>query len=70
MANHLGLEDQNVFYFNEDSADLNALLWVADVVVYSSLRDEQEFPVSLLRAIAFERFVLVPNLTVIHNVVS
>jgi hypothetical protein len=70
MAKHLGLKGEDVLYFGADSADLNKLLWMADVVIYSSLRDEQAFPSVLVRAIAFERFVIVPNLTVIRSVVS
>lgn len=67
MARHLGLKDGSVSYFSDDNMDVNGLLWVADIVVYSSLRDEQEFPCVLLRAVSLDRFILAPNITIVQN---
>ncbi|KAI5063832.1 hypothetical protein GOP47_0020502 [Adiantum capillus-veneris] len=67
MASHLGVEDGAVSYFKDDVDDVIGLLWAADVVIYSSLRKEQEFPRILLQAVALERFVLAPNLTIIQD---
>eukprot|EP00250_Pteridium_aquilinum_P011154 c19869_g1_i2 orf=453-2816(-) len=67
MAHHLGLEEGSVSYFSDDVANVIGLLWAADIVIYSSLREEQEFPNVLLQAVALERFILAPNITVIQD---
>ncbi|KAH7388539.1 hypothetical protein KP509_16G080800 [Ceratopteris richardii] len=67
MAKHLGFEDGMVHYFNDGTTDVIGLLWAADIVIYSALREEQEFPCILLQAVALERFLLVPNLTIIQD---
>lgn len=67
MAQYLGLKDGSVSYFSDDVADVIGLLWAADVVIYSSLRDEQEFPNVLLQALTLERFILAPNITIIQD---
>lgn len=66
MAHHFGFVNGSVSYFSSDK-DINGLLWVADIVIYSSLRDEQSFPSVLLRAMALGRFILAPNITVNQN---
>eukprot|EP00249_Psilotum_nudum_P011445 c23181_g1_i1 orf=1-2895(+) len=66
MALHLGLEVGTIFHFGIDT-DLNGLLWAADVVVYCSLREDQAFPNILIRAMAFERFIVAPNSTALRT---
>lgn len=69
MAHHLGFANGSVSHFSNDS-NFDGLLWAADIVIYSSLRDEQAFPRVLLRAMGFGHFIVAPNITVIQNFVS
>eukprot|EP00250_Pteridium_aquilinum_P016552 c23159_g1_i1 orf=709-3948(-) len=66
MAAQIGLANGSVSHFGTDR-DLDKLLWAADVIVYSSLREEQAFPSTLLKAIVFGHPIVAPNITVIRD---
>jgi hypothetical protein len=50
--------------------DVREVLWLADVVVYRSIWEELSFPPILIRAMSFERPVIVPNLDSISQKVG
>ncbi|KAI5075198.1 hypothetical protein GOP47_0009865 [Adiantum capillus-veneris] len=66
LAAQMGLTRGSVHHFRND-VDLNKLLWAADVVIYSSLREEQAFPSALVKAMVFEHPIVAPNITVIRE---
>lgn len=69
LATQIGFTNGTVFHYGSDR-DLDALLWAADVIVYSSLREEQAFPNVLLKAMVFEHPIIAPNITVIRDEVT
>lgn len=66
LAARIGLANGTVSHFGGDR-DAEELLWGADVIVYSSLREEQAFPSTLIKAMVFEHPIIVPNITVVRN---
>ncbi|MCO5599433.1 hypothetical protein L7F22_053537 [Adiantum nelumboides] len=66
LAAQTELTRGSVLHFENDM-DLNKILWAADIVVYSSLREEQAFPSALVKAMVFRRPIVAPNITVIRE---
>jgi len=66
MAEHLGLENGTVRYVGAGE-DVTGMLWMSDVVVYGSFRDDQAFPPILSRAMSLERPVIAPNRSAIRE---
>lgn len=69
LAKHVGLENSTVRYVGAGE-DVTGMLWMSDVVVYSSIRDEQAFPPILSRAMSLQRPVIAPNRTAFREQVS
>jgi hypothetical protein len=69
MAQHLGLPNGTVQYVGAGE-DVTGKLWMCDVVVYASYRDEQAFPSILTRAMSLQRPVIAPNRTSFRDHVS
>lgn len=66
LAAQIGFANGTISDFGS-GRDLDELLWAADVIVYSSLREEQAFPNVLLKAMVFEHPIVAPNITVIRE---
>ncbi|GLJ06827.1 hypothetical protein SUGI_0049490 [Cryptomeria japonica] len=66
IASHLNFPDGVVQHYSMDD-DVNAMLRIADIVLYGSVREEQAFPPILIRAMSFGLPVVAPNLTIIEK---
>ncbi|CAK9192739.1 unnamed protein product [Sphagnum jensenii] len=62
MAQYLGLSNGTVQYVGA-GGDMTGTLWMSDVIIYASLRDEQTFPAIVTRAMSLQRPVIAPNRT-------
>ncbi|KAL2613752.1 hypothetical protein R1flu_025444 [Riccia fluitans] len=60
ISHHFGLPSGILKHVGIDD-DVNGLLWIADAVVYASVLEEYAFPPILVRAMTFERPVIVPD---------
>jgi hypothetical protein len=69
MAQYLGLSNGTVQYVGA-SGDMTGTLWMSDVIIYASLRDEQTFPAIVTRAMSLQRPVIAPNRTAFRQHVS
>uniref|UniRef100_A0A0D9XM41 Glycosyl transferase family 1 domain-containing protein n=1 Tax=Leersia perrieri TaxID=77586 RepID=A0A0D9XM41_9ORYZ len=69
LASHMGFPVGSVKHFSM-THDIRNLLASADIVLYGSLRQEPVFPPLLLRSMAFEIPIIVPNLTVITKYIT
>jgi hypothetical protein len=69
MAQYLGLSNGTVQYVGA-SGDITGTLWMSDVIIYASLRDEQMFPAIVTRAMSLQRPVIAPNRTAFRQHVS
>ncbi|KAG6555421.1 hypothetical protein Mapa_002648 [Marchantia paleacea] len=66
MSQHVGMPSGLVQHVGIDE-DIHGLLWTADTVVYASVSEEHAFPPILVRAMTFERPVILPDLGVIRQ---
>jgi hypothetical protein len=69
MAQYLGLSNGTVQYVGA-GGDMTGTLWMSDVIIYASLRDEQTFPAIVTRAMSLQRPVIAPNRTAFRQHVS
>uniref|UniRef100_J3N4M0 Glycosyl transferase family 1 domain-containing protein n=1 Tax=Oryza brachyantha TaxID=4533 RepID=J3N4M0_ORYBR len=69
LASHMGFPVGSVKHFSM-AHDIRNLLVFADIVLYGSLREEPVFPPLLLRSMASEIPIIVPNLTVITKYIT
>ncbi|KAL5224134.1 hypothetical protein ABZP36_010773 [Zizania latifolia] len=69
LASHMGFPVGSVKHFSMIH-NIRNLLMSADIVLYGSLRHEPVFPPLLLRSMASEIPIIVPNLTVITKYVT
>ncbi|XP_057869803.2 uncharacterized protein LOC131076577 [Cryptomeria japonica] len=69
VARQLGFPIGSIQHVGVDGHE-NIILRIADLVIYSSLHEEQAFPAILLRAMAFEKPIIAPNLTMIQKYIK
>jgi hypothetical protein len=69
MAQYLGLSNGTVQYVGA-GGDMTGTLWMSDVIIYASFRDEQTFPAIITRAMSLQRPVIAPNRTAFRQHVS
>lgn len=65
----MGFPDGSVRHYDMD-LDVNNFLYMADIVLYWSFIEEQNFPPLLLQAMSFEIPIVAPNMSVIQKYVS
>ncbi|URE34295.1 Glycosyl transferases group 1 [Musa troglodytarum] len=69
VALRMGFPDGSVRHYDMDH-DVNNFLYMADIVLYWSFIEEQNFPPLLLQAMSFEIPIVAPNMTVIRKYVA
>ncbi|KAG0459127.1 hypothetical protein HPP92_022255 [Vanilla planifolia] len=69
LASRLGVPTGAIKHYSLDG-DVNGVIMMSDIVVYGSFEEEQNFPALVVRAMAFEIPVVVPNFTVITKHVT
>lgn len=69
VALQLGFRTGIVQHASQDD-DVNILLSSADLVVYGSFHEEQAFPAILIRAMSFEKPIIVPKLPIIEKYIE
>ncbi|KAH9295530.1 hypothetical protein KI387_039118 [Taxus chinensis] len=69
IARQLGFPSGSVQHVGVDGHE-NIILSIADLVIYSSLHEEQAFPAILLRAMSFEKPIIAPNLTIVQKYIE
>lgn len=69
VALQLGFRTGIVQHASQDD-DVNILLSTADLVVYGSFHEEQAFPAILIRAMSFEKPIIVPKLPIIQKYIE
>ncbi|THU47717.1 hypothetical protein C4D60_Mb09t18580 [Musa balbisiana] len=68
VALRMGFPDGSVRHYDMD-LDVNNFLYMADIVLYWSFIEEQNFPPLLLQAMSFEIPIVAPNMSVIQKYV-
>lgn len=69
VASRLGLTEGTVRYFGLNE-DVNRVLLMADILVYASSQEEQNFPPLIVRAMSFGIPIITPDFPVMKKYVS